>query len=73
MLQAGIRGLECYYSRYSRDEITFLLNAAERHHLLVSGGSDYHGTVKTIQAGTLSTDPITVTEDDLTVLSAISY
>ena len=73
ILQAGIRGLECYYSRYSRDEITFLLNAAERHHLLVSGGSDYHGTVKTIQAGTLSTDPITVTEDDLTVLSAISY
>ena len=72
MLNAGIRGLECYYSRYNREEIDILLRAANRHGLLVSGGSDYHGAVKTIQAGTLSCDGLTVTEQDLTVLTAVS-
>ncbi|MGN0347036.1 MAG: PHP domain-containing protein [Lachnospiraceae bacterium] len=42
----GIQGLECCYSRYNEEEIAFLLQTARRHHLLISGGSDYHGKNK---------------------------
>lgn len=53
LLSFGIRGLECYYSRYTEDEIHFLLENARKHSLFVSGGSDYHGMVKNIPIGTL--------------------
>ena len=49
----GIRGLECWYSQYTEDMIRTLLRAAQNRHLLVSGGSDYHGTRKKIALGTL--------------------
>ena len=44
-LQCGLQGLECYYSRYNREEIDFLLQQARKHHLFISGGSDYHGKI----------------------------
>ena len=43
LLSCGIQGLECYYSRYDQDEISFLTEKAASHHLVISGGSDYHG------------------------------
>lgn len=43
----GIRGLECFYSRYEEADIVFLTKRAEEHNLLISGGSDYHGRNKT--------------------------
>ena len=43
MLEAGIEGIECYYSRYNADEIKFLVDCAKENNLLISGGSDYHG------------------------------
>ena len=42
----GIRGLECRYSRYSMEDVDFLLSQAEKHGLTVTGGSDYHGSNK---------------------------
>lgn len=42
----GIRGLECRYSRYSMEDVGFLLSRAEKHGLTVTGGSDYHGSNK---------------------------
>ena len=42
----GIKGLECFYSRYSKKEIDFLQKAAKKNRLYISGGSDYHGTNK---------------------------
>ena len=57
LLEAGIRGMECHYSRYSREEIQFLLNRAAQHGLTVTGGSDYHGTNKPgLELGMLSAD-----------------
>jgi predicted metal-dependent phosphoesterase TrpH len=40
---AGLVGIEAYYKDYSAADIGELLSLAERHHLVVTGGSDYHG------------------------------
>ncbi len=42
----GLRGMECWYSRYSMDQVRFLLDLAAGCGLTVTGGSDYHGTNK---------------------------
>lgn len=40
---AGLVGIEVYYNGYTADEINQLVSLAERHNLITSGGSDYHG------------------------------
>ena len=54
MIKAGIQGLECYYSRYSMKEISFLRDCANKHNLYITGGSDWHGTNKTVPLGRLN-------------------
>lgn len=71
MKSIGIKGIECYYSRYSQDEIDFLLEQAKAHGLLISGGSDYHGKNKTVKIGALSVDGLEVSEENLTVVSTL--
>ena len=39
-----IDGIECYYPSYSQAQTEYLLNFCQKRNLLVSGGSDYHGT-----------------------------
>jgi len=39
----GLAGIEAYYDGYSNDEINDLINLADRHNLITTGGSDYHG------------------------------
>ena len=57
LLEYGIRGMECRYSRYHAEEIDQLLATARSRRLVVTGGSDYHGTVKKdIHLGQLSAD-----------------
>ena len=69
LLSYGIQGLECWYSRYSEEEIRGLLAQAESHGLVVSGGSDYHGKNKpTIHPGLLNCENVTVPEESLTIL-----
>lgn len=59
LLGYGIRGLECWYSRYSMAEVEFLLDRARTHGLTVTGGSDYHGTNKRgLALGQLNTEDI---------------
>lgn len=41
--QAGLDGIECFHSRHSGGITRHYLEMAERHHLLVTGGSDCHG------------------------------
>lgn len=43
---AGFAGIEATYARYSRDDRAMLARLAQRHGLVATGGSDYHGTVK---------------------------
>lgn len=68
LIAYGIRGMECYYSRYSMESIEFLLHAANEHHLLISGGSDYHGTNKNIPIGELNSQKIPIEGENLTIL-----
>jgi 3',5'-nucleoside bisphosphate phosphatase len=42
----GIRGLEIYYPEHSQSMVNFYLQLAREHGLLVTGGSDYHGSAK---------------------------
>ncbi|HIS87964.1 TPA: PHP domain-containing protein [Candidatus Avigastranaerophilus faecigallinarum] len=56
MLKYNIQGLECYYSRYNKEEIKFLTECAEKYNLYTTGGSDYHGTNKNIPLTKLNTD-----------------
>lgn len=40
---AGLVGIEAYYGGYTSEQTKDLLGMAKRHHLIASGGSDYHG------------------------------
>jgi len=40
---AGMVGIEAYYGDYSADEVSSLVSLADRHKLIATGGSDYHG------------------------------
>jgi hypothetical protein len=42
-VEAGLRGLECYYPNYTAGQIDQLLAAARKWGLLVTGGTDFHG------------------------------
>jgi predicted metal-dependent phosphoesterase TrpH len=42
----GLDGVEAYYATHSRNFTKYLINAAQRNNLLISGGSDFHGTNK---------------------------
>ena len=44
--KAGLRGLEVYHSDHSASVRDRYRKLAEEHNLLITGGSDYHGTVK---------------------------
>ena len=42
----GLDGIEAVYSRHSEEERGAYAEIARRHELLITGGSDYHGTYK---------------------------
>jgi len=45
-ISEGLMGLEAYYPEHSHEKTQFYLELAQRHNLLVTGGSDCHGTAK---------------------------
>ncbi|MBQ9084939.1 MAG: PHP domain-containing protein [Clostridia bacterium] len=71
MKAVGLRGVECFYSRYTGQEALDLAALAERHSLLVSAGSDYHGKNKTVELGSLGADGYTPSMDEVTILKAL--
>jgi predicted metal-dependent phosphoesterase TrpH len=40
---AGLAGIEAYYKDYDAEETAQLVNMADRHKLIATGGTDYHG------------------------------
>ncbi len=40
---AGLVGIEAYYNGHTAEEINRLVSLADRHRLIATGGSDYHG------------------------------
>lgn len=41
-----IDGIECYYTTFTQEQHKFLLDLCKKRNLLISGGSDYHGSFK---------------------------
>lgn len=74
LIKTGIQGLECYYSRYSQEDIEFLLEEAKKHNLLVSAGSDYHGDNKpNLHIGKLSEDDMDVDDTKLSLCCTLLF
>ncbi len=71
LLEAGLQGIECYYSAYDEEQVNSLLKVARKHNLWVSGGSDYHGDNKDVALGTLNSYGKVVTEDELTIIAEL--
>lgn len=71
LVDAGIKGLECYYSKYTMDQVDSLLRAAKANKLLISGGSDYHGTNKKVTLHELNADGIDIDAEKLTILNTL--
>ncbi|MCX6640508.1 MAG: PHP domain-containing protein [bacterium] len=46
LVDEGLAGIEVYYSEHSSGDEALYADLARRHNLLVSGGTDFHGTVK---------------------------
>lgn len=67
----GIKGLECWYSKYKVQTCKFLASSAERSGLFVSGGSDYHGSNKAIQLGRLNAENVNVEQSELNILKKL--
>ncbi|MBQ9664041.1 MAG: PHP domain-containing protein [Oscillospiraceae bacterium] len=45
-MQHGLRGIECLYSGYTEEQSLYLKHLASEYGLLVTGGSDFHGSAK---------------------------
>lgn len=41
-----VDGIECYYSKFTNEQIQFLLEFCRKNNYYISGGTDYHGTFK---------------------------
>ncbi|KGN33629.1 metal-dependent phosphoesterase [Knoellia sinensis KCTC 19936] len=55
--EAGLAGLEAHHRDHEPEEVERALRLAERHKLVVTGSSDYHGTGKLNRLGENTTKP----------------
>lgn len=44
MIDCGLKGIEVYHSSHTKEEMKYYLEIAKKYNLLISGGSDYHGS-----------------------------
>jgi predicted metal-dependent phosphoesterase TrpH len=44
--QMGIQGVEVYYSEHTPEQTRLFAELAQRHKLLMTGGSDFHGAIQ---------------------------
>ena len=68
LMSFGLKGLECWYSKYTAMMCRRLADIAGRSGLLVSGGSDYHGANKSIPLGRLNSEGVNVGIESLSIL-----
>lgn len=71
LVACGLKGLECWYSKYKSHQCEWLVKQAQRRGLFISGGSDYHGTNKIVPLGKLNAENIAVSPEQLTILRQI--
>lgn len=58
LMDMGIRGVEAYYSGFTDKLQREILGLAEKYNLLVTAGSDYHGTNKLVLLGDNNLDSV---------------
>lgn len=73
MINHGISGLECYYSRYDENESDFLIQCSKENNLLITGGSDYHGTNKNIPIGRLNTADKYIDSSKVSIINFLNH
>jgi len=44
--EMGIKGIEAYYPEHSKAQISYYVKLAEKHKMLITGGTDFHGSLK---------------------------
>lgn len=44
--ETNLDGIECFHTKFNKEEVNYLLDFAKKRNLLISGGSDYHGLNK---------------------------
>lgn len=67
----GLMGLECFYSKYPLVHCERLAGIARERNLLISCGSDYHGTNKAIALGTLNAGGQSISVERLTIMGPL--
>ncbi len=68
---AGLMGLECFYSKYGSEKIGLLTSFAGAMKLLMSAGSDYHGKNKKVRLGELNAAGFPVEDSRITILQEV--
>ena len=43
--QLGLNGIEAYYTSHSHEQTTNFINLAQKHDMIITGGSDFHGAL----------------------------
>jgi len=51
LIRAGLAGLECFHPAHNTQQCMELVDICRQLGLLVTGGSDYHGTIKQVTIG----------------------
>ena len=70
--ESGLRGIEAYHMAHSQQQAITFSRMAKDLGLLVTGGSDYHGTIKNVAIGDGMQDWKTKETDIVRFLDAIS-
>ncbi len=53
MKKKGLKGVEVYYPEHSKEDTEYYIEIAKKYDLLMTGGTDFHGSLKpSIQMGT---------------------
>ena len=65
LMDMGLRGVEAYYSGFTNKLQREILGLAEKYDLLVTAGSDYHGTNKLVILGDNNLDDVRKGPDGL--------
>lgn len=67
LADAGLDGVEVWHPSHSEEQVAALQDFAEKHHLLMTGGSDFHGMYA---KGTRAVGSTTIEDEALAALNA---
>ncbi len=71
--KVGLVGIEAYYNDYNADQVSELVDLAERHNLITTGGSDYHGIDETFETMIGGADVPLESAKQLIALASLQY